>query len=185
MKKAFLPRINDYLVLSKIAANRPKNSFYSASDAIHGVEVITSRLLKDIDRARPRYLPLAHTYLAAGHTGFALMDGPHVCAMAWVYFNSSRRIKRVSYFPLHPGEAWLHADWVAPAYRGRGLQRTLIVARTEYLIASAKEDAILVANIARDNIPSLKSYRGLGFSNHGKVKVMRWGPIQLGFRMPQ
>jgi ribosomal protein S18 acetylase RimI-like enzyme len=65
------------------------------------------------------------------------------------------------------GGTYLFGDFVAPAHRGRGLQRLLVAERLN--------DAPRACTIVHpDNAASVRSYGGAGFADAGRFTRYRW-----------
>lgn len=76
-----------------------------------------------------------------------------------------------------PRGCYLYADWVTPAYRGRGLQRLMIRERIAAGAQAGKREAFSV--VRPENLPSLRSYQACGFGAAVGVARIRAGRLTI------
>jgi GNAT superfamily N-acetyltransferase len=107
----------------------------------------------------------------AGAHAIIARDAADIIAMAW---HTARPffVAEIDFtFVPHNGE-YLFGDYVAPAHRGRKLQRLLVRHR---LAAAARNGAAIAYTIIHaDNAASLASYRALGFVPTTRLTRTRW-----------
>jgi GNAT superfamily N-acetyltransferase len=89
-------------------------------------------------------------------------------AMAW-HTAAPFFVEEIDHTLDPAGGVYLFGDFVAPASRGRGLQRALVRQRL------ALAPNLTAHTIIRDNnLPSLKSYQALGFTPTTRLTSHRW-----------
>lgn len=107
-----------------------------------------------------------------------MIDGV-VVAMAWMIHNPGpRRIRVKRYFPLDPGQVFLHGSWTHPDARGRGIQSASIIQRLNF----AKDlpgATHVVANFSRSATVSRRNFEKHEFTAAGQLVVIGRGPIQI------
>lgn len=168
------PRIATYIVLSGTADRLVEAAHQYSQPAGYELDCITPSSRPCIEQSRPGYWHMAHQYLAAGHVGFCLYHGYTIAAMAWLYHNNGKALRRVMYYPLEPGHVWFHAGWVNPVFRNRGLHKCLVYHRAFYVSTSLGGTAV-EANIDPGNNVSLHNYERLGFVKERMLHVLRLG----------
>ncbi len=111
--------------------------------------------------------------LEEGARAVIALDAEHaILAMGWMidrpYF-----VEEIG-LTISPAEGcpYLFGDFVAPAARGKGLQRALVGKRLEHFPG---RDAFTLVDPG--NAASFKSYAAHGFSPSAEVRLWHWGPI--------
>ncbi len=182
--RRLVPRRSTYLVLSADVQSSRTNLPVRLDPAPYELETVTGAALARIDTARPGYAATASRYLAAGHVGLACVLDGKIVGLGWYAVNSAASgRKRALYFPLEPGEMWLHSAWTQPEHRGRGIQKLLLRARLATALATAEVSRALV-NVEAGNAPSLHNCRAVGFSESGRLVVLSWWRWRYGWRQP-
>jgi RimJ/RimL family protein N-acetyltransferase len=102
------------------------------------------------------------------------IDGVRSCAVVrvkenlagliWIYRNDD--ISRV--FHLGELDAELNGGYILPEYRGRGLFRAIIVVASRWLFEAGYRT--VYAGVHSENLPSLRAFRGAGFSEVGSIR---------------
>jgi ribosomal protein S18 acetylase RimI-like enzyme len=72
------------------------------------------------------------------------------------------RIEEAKIYLKHPKHAYLGFMYVAPAYRGKGINQKIIVALKNW--AAEKKVHELRLEVYYDNLPAIKAYEKIGFS---------------------
>ena len=143
----------------------------------YSVLKVSYDMLPLVEKSRPGYSTIAEKYLDDGHIGFCVNDRDFIASMAWVYYNDKPSKVRVTYFPLLPNRAWLHADWTNPIYRGKGLHKLLIYHRARYVMELFPQQAspiLLKSNINPCNLASLNNYKKCGFKENGDIYIFKF-----------
>jgi len=162
---------DSYVVVSGLAADvakaAPENDL-----AFVSIGTETAGLVL---RSRPDYERTLAYYLRTGHRGIGIRVGDELAALAWYFINESHKeVRAKGYFPLASEDAYLHADWTADSYRGRGFHKALIRARAA-AVEIASPGARLYANMSRSNEVSHRNYLSCGFVEVGTLEVRTIG----------
>lgn len=165
-----LPHVHQYLVVARPCGLPVPEILLPEGNSIVPV---SSSLFASLDTVRPGYVKVAERYLASGHRGLAVVANGNVLALGWYVVNLTDRRMRAEYFPLPPRSAWVHADWTAPSYRRRGLQKALFAKRI-LDVQSEGSALVLFGNVAADNTASLRALSRMGFQPAGTLTLARW-----------
>jgi ribosomal protein S18 acetylase RimI-like enzyme len=95
-------------------------------------------------------------------------DTDAIMAMAWLT-TAPFYVEEIDHTLDPAGGAYFFGDFVAPAHRGRGLQRALLRHR---LALSPGATAYTI--IRNDNIPSIANYQSVGFTPTTRLSSRRW-----------
>jgi GNAT superfamily N-acetyltransferase len=74
------------------------------------------------------------------------------------------RIEKSKIFYKHPNHAYLGFMYVRPAYRGKGINRKIIEALQRWALTKNIDELRL--EVYYDNLPAIKAYTKIGFSNY-------------------
>jgi len=111
--------------------------------------------------------------LERGHTGLLALHQGHVVGYAWACTEVNPSLERVR-LTLAPGDVLCVDAYTAPAFRGKGIQTALALARCRLFGDLGYQRAI--AYIERRNTPSLAVWRKLGGQAIGEIEFRRIGP---------
>lgn len=162
--------IDDYAILC-IVPERDWSSRAVASQ-LKFIE-LTASDISAIEEVRPGYGRTALSYLNSGHRGIAIVVDGTIASMGWYWTNRYHKVTPVKgYFPLGPGDSYMHADWTLPSYRGRGFHQQLVILRCRMVLEECPESTIYT-NISPNNSGSLRNYRELGFTETSSLRVWR------------
>ncbi len=140
--------------------------------------------LPALETSRPGYGSTAQSYLDEGHVGFAIWCEGRIAAITWLFHNGGRRRRHVTYYPLDPGRAWLHASWTHPAFRGRGFHKALIVQRVQY-VQEHYGDVVSETNVELGNQISAHNWVACGFVRSGSLYLLSAGGVQHAWKRMQ
>ena len=128
--------------------------------------------ISEIDR--PSEAKLCARRLGSGQMGFIAFHNSRPAGHAWASDRLDPTLERVQ-FPLLPGDGICLDVFTAPAYRGKGVQTALSLARFHFL----REQGYVrvVTYIEKQNHPSLGVWqRKLGSEIIGHIDFVRVGP---------
>ena len=167
--RATIPRREQYIV---VATGGPPSMYELPPDL--DFETVRPEHLGVIEASRPGHGSLAQRLLSDGHEGSALFRDNQMLAIQWNFQNRTSRTVKAMYFPVLPGEVWLHHGWVHPSTRGMALLRR----NCEYdMTALAQRDPIprsVVADILPSNVAALRSVEHVGMLPSGTMEALLW-----------
>jgi len=111
--------------------------------------------------------------LMFGHRGLLALSHGQFTGYAWSYTAAQPALDRLR-FELAPGDVLLISDYTVPAFRRRGVQTALILARLRLFHSLGYQCAYTC--IAMQNNPSLAAYRKAGVREYGVMYDLRIGP---------
>jgi GNAT superfamily N-acetyltransferase len=111
--------------------------------------------------------------LERGHTGFLALHQGQMIGYAWACTEVHRSLERVQ-LTLVPDDVLCVDAYTVPAFRGKGVQTALALARFRLFGGLGYQRAI--AYIERRNVPSLAVWRKLGGQEIGEIEFRRIGP---------
>ena len=114
--------------------------------------------------------------LERGHTGLLAFYQGQVAGYAWACTEVHPSLERVQ-LTLAPDDVLCVDAYTAPAFRGKGVQTALALARCRLFRDQGYQRAI--AYIERRNAPSLAVWRKLGGQEIGEIEFRRIGPWRL------
>jgi ribosomal protein S18 acetylase RimI-like enzyme len=107
-----------------------------------------------------------------GSTAFAAYHNDQVVGYCWASGRIDQSVNRVqAALRLRPGDAYTHDLFISPSYRGRGLGRSLLSHCLRYLGKCGYKRT--VAAVQKDNIPSLKLTKKIGYEIIGELHHTR------------
>jgi GNAT superfamily N-acetyltransferase len=111
--------------------------------------------------------------LERGHTGLLALHQGRMIGYAWACTEVSPSLERVQ-LTLAPGDVLCVDACTAPAFRGKGVQTALALARCRLFGDLGYQRAL--AYIEQRNAPSLAAWRKLGGQEIGEIEFQRIGP---------
>ena len=111
--------------------------------------------------------------LERGHTGLLTLYQGQMTGYAWACTEVNPSLERVQ-LTLAPDDVLCVDAYTAPAFRGKGVQTALALARCRLFSGLGYQRA--VAYIERRNVPSLAVWRKLGGQEIGEIEFQRIGP---------
>jgi len=184
--RALVPRCKTFLIL--VAQADVLHEFIPVPDkdtTMPDLQMITvtPELTPTIERARSGYGQQSEDYLCRGHRGYAVLKGDALVGLAWLYINArptTIRLKRC--FPIPPHTSLLHADWVHPEHRGKGIQKLLLYQRARYLQENCAGSPHGIAYVNRKNKASLLNFCNSGFEVIGELQTLSIWRFCLSWR---
>jgi len=134
-------------------------------------EMADVELVRQIDR--PSEARACAKRLERGHKGLLALYQGQPAGYAWGSTEVAPDLERVE-LRLDPGDGLCVDAYTAPAFRGRGLQTTLSLARFQLFRDLGYRRA--VAYIEKHNLPSLAVWRKVGSQEIGYIDFVRIGP---------
>jgi hypothetical protein len=134
-----------------------------------------------LESSRPGFGGVAQRFLDAGHRATKLVVRRQIACLQFRFINLTEDPVRVSYFPLRPGEVWLHHGWVHPEHRGRRLLQS-IVDFDRYTDCDLAFVPHFVANVLTDNTAAVKSCQSSGMRIEGRFDSWQWIRYEFGRR---
>jgi GNAT superfamily N-acetyltransferase len=128
-------------------------------------------LVRHIDR--PSEARACTRRLECGHKGLIALYEGQPAGYAWGCAEIDPTLERVE-LKLEPGDVLCVDAYTAPAFRGKGIQTTLSLARFRLFRDLGYRRAI--AYIERHNNPSLAVWRKVGSREIGRIDFVRFGP---------
>jgi GNAT superfamily N-acetyltransferase len=126
----------------------------------------------DLQAVSNEYLPseakLCEKRMERGHFGFVACHNGRFLGCAWACTDCS--LERVV-LPFDAGDILFNDAFTVPAYRGRGVQTSLLVARLHFSRESGYRRAVAYAEIS--NLPSIKAWLKVGGSVTGHIRLTR------------
>ena len=111
--------------------------------------------------------------LERGHTGLVALHQGQVTGYAWACTEVNPSLERVQ-LTLAPDDVLCVDAYTAPAFRGKGIQTALALARCQLFGGLGYQRAI--AYIDRRNAPSLAVWRKIGGQEIDEIEFLRIGP---------
>ncbi len=130
-----------------------------------------AKFIRQMDR--PSEARLCTARLAYGQKGVLALHGSVPVGHAWSCIKVERALERV-HLPLRHGDVLFSDAYTAPAFRGRGVQRAMMLARMRLFREMGYRRAINYVD--RRNAPSLAASRKLGWRVVGHIDFFRIGP---------
>lgn len=127
--------------------------------------------VREIDR--PSEARACARRLERGHTGLVALHQGQMTGYAWACTEVNPSLERVQLTLAH-GDVLCVDAYTAPAFRGKGVQTALALARFRLFGGPGYQRAI--AYIERRNSPSLAVWRKLGGQEIGEIEFRRIGP---------
>lgn len=174
---ALKPAVENYNIWSK----NPSGSEESDDLSQFSTRGLDQNDVEEIESVRPGYGASALRYFKDGHHGVGIFEKGKIIAFGWYYVNESdtKTCKVKGYHPLYPKHVLLHAAWVHPESRGRGLHHWLVTSRLKALSHESSVREIEAA-IRPTNKRSEKSYSRAGFVVKRKLTVITWLGFSIG-----
>jgi GNAT superfamily N-acetyltransferase len=142
--------------------------------AIRPFEQADLQCVRQIDR--PSEARACARRLEWGHTGLLAQYQGQMIGYAWACTEVNPSLERVQ-LTLAPDEVLCVDAYTAPAFRGKGVQTALTLARCRLFGDRGYRRAL--AYIERRNGPSLAVWRKLGGQAIGEIEFRRIGPWRL------
>ncbi len=129
------------------------------------------RLVQHIDR--PSEARACARRLERGHTGLVAVYQDQLAGYAWACTEVNPVLERVQ-LELAPGDVLCVDAFTAPAFRRKGVQTALTLARCQRFQTSGYSRSI--AYIEQHNSPSRAVWRKIGGQEIGEIEFERLGP---------
>ena len=145
---------------------------YAATQASDLVFVGLSRLSAGEQQTRAVVLPDQHAeFLRQGDSGLIAMVGAEVAGWMWLRRGPFEEAVGCGIADI-PGEVSVIRYFeVSPAWRGRGIGRSILIEGARRLRAHTSERTIAFVGVG--NQPSLRAFTGAGYLNEGVVPFRR------------
>lgn len=128
-------------------------------------------LIREIDT--PSQANVCRRRLAYGHQGLLALHNGQPAGYAWGCATFEPDLERV-HLNLNPDDMLCVDVYTAPAFRNRGIQTTLVLARFRLFQDLGYQRAI--AYIETHNYPSLAVWKKVGSNVVGRIDFLRIGP---------
>ena len=102
---------------------------------------------------------------------FIAMDNNKIIGYVCCNFNTNHLIHNMGFWNLNKDEAWIGPTYVVKNYRNRGVHRALLIKSINEMYRSGIVSFYTAIN--KNNAPSLKSFRNVGFTKIGIIKIRK------------
>lgn len=99
-------------------------------------------------------------------------DGKKIIGFACYHYDTNHTIHDLGKWHLKEDEAWIGPTYVIKEYRSKGVHRLLLI-KTISLLNKIGINKTYTA-INRNNIPSIKSFKNVGFEIIGTINIQRF-----------